>query len=416
LLTFAEFREDLQDLLSHLHDPAYTVSRETAEALKHASQLGEGTPQAVVIRAIRDLRPAPEIPPHAHAWRLYQVLSFRYLEQLTQQEAAERLGIVVRHLAREQVQAIQVLADHLWPTERFFGPARHSQNETNATAEVPSGRDPGATDERLLQIAREVACLHQHTSGAVVHVAEALQDAAKVAGVLAARRGVLLKLGSSEAAIVADTHPAVMGQVLVAAITYLLRGMAGGEVELSARKVDGQAKVTIVGAPVTASPPAVDWFGRELLESQGGSFSCCADGASLVLVISIPLARRTTVLVVDDNDDLVHFYRRCVEDSVYQMVNLAQGSHIFDAIAAAKPDLIVLDLMLPDTDGWELLAQLHEHPLSRPIPVVVCSVVQEDELALALGAAVCLAKPVQCRQFLEALDQALASRLQPGPA
>ena len=64
--------------------------------------------------------------------------------------------------------------------------------------------------------------------------------------------------------------------------------------------------------------------------------------------------------------------------------------------------------MLPDIDGWELLAQFHEHPLSRSIPIVVCSVVREEELAFALGATVCITKPVRRREFTQALDQALS--------
>ena len=72
-----------------------------------------------------------------------------------------------------------------------------------------------------------------------------------------------------------------------------------------------------------------------------------------------------------------------------------------------KPDIIVLDVMLPDVDGWELLSQLHEHPLTRSVPVIVCSVVGEEDLALALGAKVYLPKPVRRQQFLQALDQAV---------
>ena len=89
------------------------------------------------------------------------------------------------------------------------------------------------------------------------------------------------------------------------------------------------------------------------------------------------------------------------------MEHLREGQATFQAIEALQPDIIVLDLMLPDVDGWELLAQLYEHPLSRSIPIVVCSVVREEELALALGAAAYIAKPVRRRDFMQVLTAVL---------
>jgi len=68
----------------------------------------------------------------------------------------------------------------------------------------------------------------------------------------------------------------------------------------------------------------------------------------------------------------------------------------------------VLDVMLPDIDGWELLTQVHAHPRGREIPVIVCTVVREQELALSLGAAVFVDKPIRRREFIEALETAIS--------
>jgi CheY-like chemotaxis protein len=67
----------------------------------------------------------------------------------------------------------------------------------------------------------------------------------------------------------------------------------------------------------------------------------------------------------------------------------------------------VLDVMLADMDGWELLASLTNHPQASSIPVIVCSVVRGEDLAPALGAVSYLPKPVRPLQFIEALDQAV---------
>jgi len=60
--------------------------------------------------------------------------------------------------------------------------------------------------------------------------------------------------------------------------------------------------------------------------------------------------------------------------------------------------------MMPGMDGWSLLGRLHEHPATRPIPVLVCTIVAQEEMAIALGATGYLQKPVTRRGFLDALD------------
>ena len=78
-----------------------------------------------------------------------------------------------------------------------------------------------------------------------------------------------------------------------------------------------------------------------------------------------------------------------------------------DRIEELQPDAIVLDVMLPDIDGWQVLTHLYDRPATRSIPVIVCSVVREEALALALGATSFLSKPIRPHEFVAALDQAL---------
>jgi len=104
---------------------------------------------------------------------------------------------------------------------------------------------------------------------------------------------------------------------------------------------------------------------------------------------------------------LVHFYRRYTTGTRYQIVHLAEGQHALETIQEVKPDIIVLDVMLPDIDGWELLADLRQQPAAETLPIIVCSVVRRAELALSLGASLYLPKPVRRRQFIQALGQIL---------
>jgi len=65
-------------------------------------------------------------------------------------------------------------------------------------------------------------------------------------------------------------------------------------------------------------------------------------------------------------------------------------------------------VMLPDMDGWDLLRKLHASPFCAGTPVIVCSVMADKKLALALGATTCLRKPVWRQQLLDAFQHALS--------
>ena len=68
-----------------------------------------------------------------------------------------------------------------------------------------------------------------------------------------------------------------------------------------------------------------------------------------------------------------------------------------------RPAAIALDVMMAGQDGWETLQQLKNHPQTQAIPVLICSVLREPELARFLGAAALLPKPVTRPELLGAL-------------
>jgi DNA-binding response OmpR family regulator len=121
----------------------------------------------------------------------------------------------------------------------------------------------------------------------------------------------------------------------------------------------------------------------------------------------LPAGIAPTVLVVEDNPQVVQLFRRYLSGSPYQMLWAATGNVALDLASAERPDAITLDLLLPQRDGWEFLQAAKVHPATRDIPVIVCSVLRERELALSLGAADFLAKPVTQHALLTALRQHL---------
>ena len=64
---------------------------------------------------------------------------------------------------------------------------------------------------------------------------------------------------------------------------------------------------------------------------------------------------------------------------------------------------------MPHVDGWEILGRLKQHPATKDIPIVVCTILAQQELALSLGASGFLRKPVSRQAFLSALDRQIGS-------
>jgi CheY-like chemotaxis protein len=252
-----------------------------------------------------------------------------------------------------------------------------------------------------------LASLRERAPGAVADVAYTLRDTAELERLLSSRHGVELHLGPVPPELKVEIHPSALRQVLIAAIGQLLQHMSSGKIMLCAEHEEGHVRIGIAGCPVRVDQAPMLSFIREILDAHGGSVEVDSDGTSVSLWVKLPAVGESIVLVVDDNPESAHFYRRCVGGTRYHVVHVTEGQRVFQDVETFQPEVIVLDIMLPDVDGWELLALLHERPATRTIPVIVCSVIRERDLALALGAALYLPKPVRCRQFILAMDRAL---------
>jgi CheY-like chemotaxis protein len=112
-------------------------------------------------------------------------------------------------------------------------------------------------------------------------------------------------------------------------------------------------------------------------------------------------------LAIDDNIDTLQLLQRYTIGTRYRFVGLRDPQEALQAALELSPQIIVLDVMLPHIDGWELLGRLLEHPGLQHIPVLICSILPHEQLAATIGASGYVRKPVTRRTFLQALDDHL---------
>ncbi len=115
-----------------------------------------------------------------------------------------------------------------------------------------------------------------------------------------------------------------------------------------------------------------------------------------------------TVVVVEDDRRSFDLLRVYLEAAGARVVSARDGKEGLDTVRRLSPAGVILDILLPGIDGWEVLAQLKADPGTAAIPVVVVSMLDERGRGFALGAAEYLVKPVGKEQLLAALYRATA--------
>jgi two-component system sensor histidine kinase ChiS len=102
------------------------------------------------------------------------------------------------------------------------------------------------------------------------------------------------------------------------------------------------------------------------------------------------------VLIVDDNELTLTLVSKILELDGYHVDSAINAADAFQKIKIQQPDLAILDVMMPDMNGYELCTRLRQDPFSLTIPILIMTAEgsdQDNERALACGANYLLTKP-----------------------
>ena len=383
-----DFLPQLRDALDHLYDYAYLQSHPLARRCWPDDPARGQRLHRLLLETIEQLYPPTEAPSDAALGRNYFLLVYRYVERWQLPAILRELACSRRQFFREQARALTALAALL--------------QERLPELEMSQGA-AWSTSEDLLACEAE-RLLEQREA---VDVADLIDGLLPVAQALAQRHGAALRVAVERPLPLVSSNRTVLRQVLLKALGRLLNQPTARSIEARVAASGAEVVVELTGRDARGArlvPPAAGSDAvRRLVELVGGRWR--EEGGGRCVLRLVADGRKGVVLVVEDNEALIHVFQRYLSGHPYTVVGAANGAEALRLARDLRPCAITLDVMIPHQDGWEILQALKNEPATSAIPVIVCSVLDDPELARMLGAAAYLRKPVTQADLLDALAQ-----------
>lgn len=395
----------IQQALEHLYDYVYLQELPLASLAGGAGQ-GWNRGAALhrfLIETIDRLKPPSSTPAHSPLWRRYRYAFLRYIEAATVAQIVEELGVSERQARRDNNKAIEAIAGLLRQklgNAAPGGPRNVASSLEQQPAEPAATADPDA--ERAASAPRSLTPLD-----------EIVRSVLTTSQNLAENRGVAVAVQTPDTPILVSVERTTIRQIVLTIVVGVLEIARPGDQVVVAVSTDGTNARVIVELPLacvtpTASVPGMDdriALASRLTKPAGGSVTAERRPDALRIALSFPAAPFTTVLLVEDNPGMRRLLKRFLGGSGYVVLETGSADEAIALANEYQPDIITLDVMMPAKDGWEVLQTLRAQPRTRHIPVLVCSVLKEGDLARSLGATAVISKPITQEMLLRALAE-----------
>jgi CheY-like chemotaxis protein len=383
-----------KDLVSRLYDLAAVETHPLAPFFplaEDATKPRAGVIQQLILDEIEQLRPeGKEVLVQSPEWRPYLILRKRYVEGEDPHEVAKSLYVGDRQFRRDHSRALQALSLRVW--QRYFQQA--AQPDGSDRADLFEG--PGA-----FELHAEQLDLNEVLEGIINLIARRLEI-----------EDVELVLRLSKSPLLVFTDRVLLRQILLSLFNYVLH--LCGQSNLTLSTGSGRTMSISILFEVDEQWSSIQNDERDTLEFARrlskwlpavleDTYPPRGKAGPAEIRMAFAASQPRTVLVVDDQVAAQRMFQRYLTRANLEVVGITDPSQVLMMAQRIQPALIILDVMMPHTDGWEVLQTLQLDPETKKIPVLVCSAWGEPELARSLGAVTFLKKPVVQKDLLDAL-------------
>jgi len=385
-----DFAKQIRQALQNLHDFASLQKLPISSSLSGSNRtLDQGVRllRSEILAAIEQLNPPGSMPQRAKERRPYALLYGRYVQGMTTAELVEELAISIRQLRRENARALNAVTELMWAKL-----AAQLELDETRSALVPGMASTEKQDAAQTEAEQLISQAHVDDLALPDLLNGVLTTLAPVAE---GHNIVLVNRLPADLPLI-RANRVVLRQGMMGLLSHLLQRLKTGQIIIESAVAQGVTlRVNVVGKYQSNQPGSVGLeISQKLISSLGGRMQISDHAGHWQAEITLPIAEDLPVLIMDDNAGLIELFRRYLAGRGYRVLEAHLSAEAIEAARKADLKLIILDVMMPEQDGWEVLQRLKEAPETRSVPIMICSVLNEPEIAYTLGASDYLPKPV----------------------
>lgn len=384
--TTVELTQHIRFALLHLYE-INVLEQGPARALAGwMAQSGE-TPggqqlHTLLVRAIERMKPQGALDISLPSHRNYLILKRRYIDRIPLPQLEAEFSSSNRQFRRDNHRAIEELVLTL------------GQLFTRQPEEAP---ESPAASEQLTPFSRSIG---------PVDVWSVVTDASKTLSAVTSSAHIAIRINVQPDLPAADADRAALRLALIKVLWLAIAYCPGGALMLDLSASDDEVTLKLSGLRGIPEHDAAWCEAGRLTDLAGGELRLGPHNAQYSageqhIQMSLPRHRRPVVMVIDDDPAMPRIIERYLALQPVQVIGCKSTDNVMRAVKQHKPAVVLLDILMPQRDGWEVLQELKADPETYHLNLVVCSIWDERDLALTLGADAFFQKPIDRAALLE---------------